>query len=139
VLAPTGAEPPGPPPELPARRSLYPKLLVAGTVALLLWVLVPRLPQDQNLVFALGPHAERVSQLEVEWEAVGKEHAGSLTLNFPSLSSERVARQLRLANGDYTFRVSARRRDAPSQRPEVTRNLKLEGGTLILHLEDLSE
>jgi hypothetical protein len=139
VLAPTGAQPAGPPPELPARRSLYGKLLIAGGAGLLLWLLVPRLPQDQTLVFALGPHADQVSRLEVQWEAIGNEHEGSLTLNFPTPPSEQVARQLRLANGEYTFHVSARRRDARSERAEVTRKVRLDGGTLILHVEDLSE
>jgi hypothetical protein len=138
-LAPTGAEPLGQPRDLPARRSPFLKLLIAAGVSLLLWVLLPHLPQDQTLIFVLGEHANRVAQLDVQWEAVGKDHEGSLTLNFPTPTPERVVRQFRLSNGEYVFRVTALRRDAQTPRTEVSRRVTLDGNTSSVRLEELTQ
>jgi hypothetical protein len=112
---------------------------------------MPRLPQDQTVIFALGPQAGRLSQLEVQWEAVGtqsSEHEGRVILNFPAPTAERatpdrgtperIVRQFRLANGEYAFRVSGVHRDALRPRTEVTRHLALEGKTVTLNLDELS-
>jgi hypothetical protein len=139
VLAPTGAEPLGPPQDPPARRSPYLKLLIAVGVSLLLWVLLPHLPQDQTLIFVLGERADRVAQLDVQWEAIGKDHEGSLTLNFPAPTPERVVRQFRLTDGEYVFRVRALRRDSQTERAEVSRRATLDGNSVSLHLEELTQ
>ena len=140
------------------RQSLYRRLLVLGAAGLLIWWVLPGVPHDQTVIFALGDQSARVSQLEVHWEKLGTDHAGQLTLNFPSapaapqgateptsaLSSpswdtpSNVARQFRLSDGEYSFRVSARRTGLSNGRTEVTRQVTLDGNTLILRLEELT-
>jgi hypothetical protein len=146
-------------PEAPsARQSLYVRLLVPAAVGVAIWWALPGVPHDQTVIFALGEHSDRVSQLEVHWEKVGSDHSGQLTLNFPSAPAAtkpaiqttssplvatretptNVVRQFRLADGEYSFRVSARRADVSNERTEVTRQVTLDGNTLILRLEELT-
>lgn len=101
------------------------------------WRLLPHVPHDQTVIFALGDGAERIRQLEVQWRAEGRDHEGRLVLNFPVPPAARVARQFRLAHGDYEFRVSARS-DA-GERTEATRRVTLEGNTVTLRLEELTQ
>ena len=103
------------------------------------WRLLPRVPHDQTVIFALGNGAERVRQLEVQWRAEGQDHEGRLVLNFPSPPTARVARQFRLAHGDYEFRVTAHLRSESDDRAEVTRRVTLEGNTVTLRLEELTD
>jgi hypothetical protein len=134
------------PRELPARRSPYIRILIGAAIGLVIWLLLPQLPRDQTVIFALGPASERLAQLEVQWESVGsesREHEGSVTLNFPAPTSdeptpERVVRQFRLIDGEYVFRVSAVRRGEVAQRTEVTRQVTLDGNAVTLRLEELS-
>lgn len=140
------SDPTDEPPGLPARRSPYTRILIGLAIGCVIWVMLPRLPRDQTVIFALGPESERLSQLEVQWEAVGgesSEHEGSVTLNFPASTPdgrtpERVVRQFRLVDGEYVFRVSAVRRGERAERTEVTRQVTLDGSTVTLRLEDLS-
>jgi hypothetical protein len=113
--------------------------VIAAGVSLLLWVLLPHLPQDQTLIFVLGERADRIAQLDVEWEAIGKDHEGSLTLNFPVPTPERVVRQFRLTQGEYVFRVRARRRNAPTEQTEISRRATLDGNTVSIRLEELTQ
>jgi hypothetical protein len=106
---------------------------------------LPNVPHDQTVIFALGPEAHRLSQLDVRWEAKGEssEHVGNITLNFPAPTRERptperVVRELRLIHGEYEFRVSGVRRDGQARRTEVTRQVRLEGEPVTLRLEELS-
>jgi hypothetical protein len=48
-------------------------------------------------------------------------------------------RQFRLANGDYEFRVAARLHAEAVERTEVTRRVTLEGNTVTLRLEELTQ
>jgi hypothetical protein len=136
---------PEPPPEpeqtrkKPRLRPAYTRILVAAGVALLGWRLVPHVPHEQTVVFALGHGAARVSRLEVLWEAEGQAGEGRLVLNFPAPPPERVVRQFRLANGDYEFRVAARLGAETVERTEVTRRVTLEGNTVTLRLEELTQ
>ncbi len=102
------------------------------------WRLLPHVPHDQTIIFALGEGAERVRQLEVQWRAEGQDHEGRLVLNFSTPPAGRVARQFRLAHGDYEFRVSARLRSG-TERTEATRRVTLEGNTVTLRLEELTQ
>jgi hypothetical protein len=111
---------------------------LVAALALAFWLLWPQLPQEQTLIFALGPEARRVAQLEVHWERLDNAHEGHLTLNFPVPTPERVVRQFRLTAGRYSFRVTALARDAASRRTELMRQVTLDGGTVILHVEELT-
>jgi hypothetical protein len=112
---------------------------VAAGVAVLGWQLVPHVPHEQTVIFALGQGAARVSRLEVVWEAEGQAGEGRLVLNFPEPPPERLVRQFRLASGDYEFRVAARLRGEAVERTEVTRRVTLEGNTVTLRLEELTQ
>jgi len=126
-------------PRIPRIRSAYTRILVAAGVALLGWQLVPHVPHDQTVIFALGKGAAQVAQLEVLWEAEGQPGEGRLVLNFPSSPPERLVRQFRLANGEYDFRVAARLRTETVERTEVTRRVTLEGNAVTLRLEELTQ
>ncbi len=139
----TGADPAGESTNLAesqgaGRRSPYIRLLLAAALALAFWLLLPQLPQDQTVIFSLGPEARRVAQLEVQWEGLDSDHEGHLTLNFPVPTPERVVRQFRLTDGRYSFRITALARDAASRRTELMRQVTLDGSTLLLHVEDLT-
>ncbi|HKO91632.1 MAG TPA: hypothetical protein VJU61_10790 [Polyangiaceae bacterium] len=117
----------------------YKRLLVGAAVAAGGWALLPNIPHDQTVIFALGRDAAQLSQLEVLWEAEGQEHEGRLLLNFEAAPPDHVVRQFRLADGEYEFRVAARRRDGASERTEVTRRVRLEGSTVTLRCEELTQ
>lgn len=143
MLAPNVDEPTGESAERPARRSPYLRILVGAGVALLFWLLLPKVPHDQTVVFELGAGAASFAQLEIQWQALDAEHEGHLTLNFPatragSPTPERVVRQFRLTDGPYAFRVMALHRDALRNRTEVTRQVTLDGSPVTLRLEELS-
>ena len=160
-----------------ARRSIYTKLLVAAAAGLVIWWALPGVPREQTVIFALGDGSSRVSRLEIDWERIGTEHVGQVTLNFPdapaapertgdttsapeqapppgsargsgsvgaavsvsqSSTPHNVVHHFRLADGEYSFRVSARRTGVGSERTEVTRRVTLNGNTLILRLDELT-
>jgi hypothetical protein len=102
-------------------------------------LLLPHIPHDQTVIFDLGPGAARLSKLEVNWEAEAMDHQGRLLLNFPSPAPARLAQQFHLADGDYEFRLSATRRETAVERTEVTRRIKLEGSTVTLRVEELTQ
>jgi hypothetical protein len=122
-----------------APRSAYLRILVVAAVAAALWFLMPGVPLDQTVIFALGPHAGRLERLEVSWEATQSEHIGGLTLNFEQAVPERLPRKLRLPNGEYWFRARAQHRNERVERTEVVRRVTLDGSTLTLRLEELTE
>jgi hypothetical protein len=123
----------------PRLRPAYTRILVAAGVALLGWQLLPHVPHEQTVIFALGQGAAKISRLEVVWEAEGQAGEGRLVLNFPAPPPERLPRQFHLANGDYEFRVVARLRSEVVERTEVTRRVTLEGNTVTLRLEELTQ
>jgi hypothetical protein len=126
-------------PPTPRLRFAYKRVLIAAGVALLAWQLLPHVPHDQTVIFALGQGSAQISQLEVLWEAEGRDHEGRLVLNFPAPAPERVARQFRLADGEYQFRVVAHRGTEKGERTEATRRVMLEGNTVTLRLEELTQ
>jgi hypothetical protein len=139
-----GDLPPGgvPPDASPAKSrfgAVYRRLLVGAAVAALGWAVLPKLPHEQTVIFALGRDAAKLSQLEVLWETEGQDHQGRLLLNFDSTPPDHVVRQFRLADGEYEFRVAARWRDTASERTEVTRRVRLEGSTVTLRCEELTQ
>ena len=107
------------------------------TAALVAWLL-PQLPHDQTVVFELGVGAASVSQLDVHWQAEDGDDEGNVTLNFPAPTPGRVVRQLRMKDGRYAFRITAKHRDAIRNRTEVVRRVTLDGNSLTLNLDELS-
>ena len=142
-LAEGDLSPGGVPPDASPAKSrfgaVYRRLLVGAAVAALGWAVLPKLPHEQTVIFALGRDAAKLSQLEVLWETEGQDHQGRLLLNFDSTPPDHVVRQFRLADGEYEFRVAARWRDKASERTEVTRRVTLEGNTVTLRLEELTQ
>ena len=126
-------------PRAPRLRSAYKRVLVAAGVAVLGWQLLPHVPHDQTVIFALGSGASHISQLEVLWEAQGRDHEGRLVMNFPRPPPERLVRQFRLADGEYEFRISARLAGEKGERTEAIRRVMLEGNTVTLRLEELTQ
>lgn len=124
--------------ESPWRRSRYWKLLAGGLAAALVAWLLPQLPHDQTVVFELGAGAASVSQLDVHWQAEDGDDEGNVTLNFPAPTPGRVVRQLRMKDGRYAFRITAKHRDAIRNRTEVVRRVTLDGNSLTLNLDELS-
>ncbi len=55
-----------------------------------------------------------------------------------SSAPERVVHHFRLADGEYSFRISARRTGVADERTEAMRQVTLNGSTLILRLEELT-
>jgi hypothetical protein len=51
---------------------------------------------------------------------------------------QRIVHHFRLADGEYSFRISARRTGVANEQTEVTRRVTLNGNTLILRLEELT-
>jgi hypothetical protein len=137
-LSPSGV-PPNAGTAKPRFSAVYKRLLVGAAVAALGWAVLPKLPHEQTVIFALGRDVAQLSQLEVLWEAEGQDHEGRLLLNFDSTPPDHVVRQFRLADGEYEFRVAARRRDRASERTEVIRRVRLEGSTVTLRCEELTQ
>jgi hypothetical protein len=137
VLAPHNDEPAGDSPESPARRSIVTRLLIGAALAALFASLLPAVPHDQTIVFELGERASDVSSLEVLWEAEGGEHEGKVVLNFPAPTPERVVRQFRMTDGSYAFRITAVHRDATRSRTELVRQVRLDGNSITLRLDEL--
>ena len=119
--------------------AVYKRLLVGAAVAALGWTVLPKLPHEQTVIFALGRDVGQLSQLEVLWEAEGQDHEGRLLLNFDSTPPDHVVRQFRLADGEYEFRVAAHWRDRAGERTEVIRRVRLEGSTVTLRCEELTQ
>jgi hypothetical protein len=138
VLAPRDDELAGDSAESPARRLPYAKALIGVALAAAVAWALPKVPHDQTVVFELGENAASVSQLDVRWESETGEHEGTLTLNFPAPTPERVVRQFRMTDGPYAFRITAQHRDAIRNRTEVVRRVTLDGNSLTLHLDELS-
>jgi hypothetical protein len=124
--------------ESPARRSPYLRLLIGGAVAAAVWLVLPAVPHDQTVVFALGDSAASVEQLDVHWQSQASDHEGKLILNFPAPTPGRVVRQFRMPDGPYAFRITAMHRDATRSRTEVVRQVTLDGNSLTLNLDELS-
>jgi hypothetical protein len=137
VLAPSN-DPDETTAEPPARRSPYVRVLIGGALAALVWAVLPAVPHDQTVVFALGKAAANVERLDVHWQTEDGQHEGKLTLNFPAPTPERVVRQFRMTDGAYAFRITALHRDALPNRTEVVRQVTLDGNSLTLNLDELS-
>jgi len=137
VLAPRSADPTGDSAQSPARRSLLTRLLVGAAVAALATQVLPVIPHDQTITFELGERAAGVSSLEVYWEAEGSEQDGKVVLNFPVPTPERVVRQFRMTDGSYAFRITAVHRDATRSRTELVRQVRLDGNSITLRLDEL--
>lgn len=136
MLAPGSDEPLGDSSESSARRSIFTRLIVGGAAAALFALLLPAVPHDRTIVFELGERAANISSLEVFWQADDSAHEGKVVLNFPAPTPERVVRQFRMTDGSYAFRITAVHRDATRSRTELVRQVRLDGNSLTLRLDN---
>jgi len=121
VLAPRSSEPAEDSSESPPRRSIIKRLIIGGAAAAVVALLLPAAPHDQTII----------------WEAAGSEHEGKVVLNFPAPTPERVVRQFRMTDGSYAFRITAVHRDATQSRTELVRQVRLDGNSITLRLDEL--
>lgn len=85
------------------------------------WQLLPNVPRDTDLEFALGSGHQRVVELRVAFERDGEELHG-VRFDFPDGAPRTVRHTLRLPSGDYVVRCELRERGGDSH--ELRRTLK---------------
>jgi hypothetical protein len=102
------------------RRRVARVLCSAGLLAVA-WQLLPNVPRDTDLEFALGSGHERVVELRVAFERGGEELHG-VRFAFPQGAPQTVRHTLRLPSGDYVVRCELRERGGDSH--ELRRTLK---------------
>jgi hypothetical protein len=108
------------------RRKLLPVLFLAGG-ALLASYLTSRSPRDQHLSLVLGPAADQVTQLEIQYLAPDGDLARDARMTFELGRAPRVvSHEPQLADGDYRLRIDL---DTREGRRSVERRVTLGGGT----------
>ena len=109
------------------RRKLLPILFLAGG-ALLASYLTSKSPRDQHVSLVLGPGAEQVTQLEIQYLAADGELARDARMTFePGRAPRVVSHAPQLADGDYRVRIDV---DTTREgRRSVERRVTLGGGT----------
>lgn len=116
---------PAPAPVRP-RRKLLPILFLAGG-ALLASYLTSKSPRDQHLSLVLGPAAERVTQVEIQYLSADGELARDARMSFdPGRAPRVVSHAPQLADGEYRLRIDL---DTREGRRTVERRVTLGGGT----------
>lgn len=129
-IGPETALDPGPRPVRP-RRKLLPFLVLLGG-ALIAAYLGSKSPRDQHLRLVLGPDADRVTSLEVQYVAGDGDVARDARMAFPPGQTPRiVSHEPQLADGDYKLRIDL---DTREGRRSVERRVTLGGGTTQLDL-----
>jgi len=118
-------QPPQPPQPRP-RRKLLPILFLAGG-ALLASYLTSKSPRDQHVSLVLGPTADQVTQLEIQYLAADGDLARDARMTFePGRAPRVVSHQPQLADGEYRLRIDL---DTREGRRSVERRVTLGGGT----------
>ena len=108
------------------RRKLLPVLFLAGG-ALLASYLTSKSPRDQHLSLVLGPAAERVTQVEIQYLSADGELARDARMSFdPGRAPRVVSHAPQLADGEYRLRIDL---DTREGRRTVERRVTLGGGT----------
>jgi hypothetical protein len=119
------AETPPPPPRRP-RRKIFPLIVLAGG-ALIAAYLSAKAPRDQHVKLVLGPRADDVTGLEVQYVAADGDVARDARMTFsPGPTPRVVAHQPQLPDGDYRLRIDL---DTREGRRSVERRVTLGGGT----------
>jgi hypothetical protein len=124
-VADESAPSPGPAPVRP-RRKLLPFAVLAGG-ALIAAYLGSKSPRDQHLRLVLGPDADHVTGLEVQYVTADGDVARDARMTFPPGQTPRiVSHEPQLADGDYRVRIEL---DTREGRRSVERRVTLGGGT----------
>ena len=127
-------EPTGPKPVSRRKRKLVPYLVLGGG-ALIAAYLAAKAPRDQHLKLVLGPHAEDVTGLEVQYVAEDGDVARDARMTFPPGQAPRVvSHDPQLTDGDYRLRIDL---DTREGRRSVERRVTLGGGTTQVDLANL--
>lgn len=126
--APLLPEPPVPVrPVRPVRRRKLLPFLVLGAGALIAAYLSSKSPRDQHLRLVLGPQADQVTGLEVQYVAEDGDIARDTRMTFaPGQAPRIVSHEPQLADGDYRLRIDV---DTREGRRSVERRVTLGGGT----------
>jgi hypothetical protein len=109
------------------RKKLLPILFLAGG-ALLASYLTSKSPRDQHVSLVLGPAADRVTQVEIQYLSADGELARDARMTFePGRAPRVVSHAPQLADGDYRLRIDL---DTTREgRRSVERRVTLGGGT----------
>lgn len=112
-------------------------LLLLG-VLIAFQLIAPKLPHDREVVFELGPYADRLVRLNVSFsdpERPREEPALSSTWNFkPGFAPRRLSTTVRLHDGAWD--IDAWLEFPPPSAPEqIFRRIDLREGTTIVRLE----
>ena len=117
-----------------SRRPLLKFGLLAGGLAVAGY-LGTRAPRDQHVTLVLGPAADRVNGLEIQYLAADGDLARDARMAFEMGAAPRVvAHEPHLADGDYTLRIDV---DTREGRRSTERRVTLGGGTTQIDLAGL--
>lgn len=101
-------------------------MVLAGG-ALLAAYITSKSPRDQHLRLVLGPGAEQVTQVEIQYVAADGDVARDARMTFePGRAPRIVSHEPQLADGDYRLRIEL---DTREGRRLVERRVTLGGGT----------
>ena len=95
-------------------------------------------PDEQRLIFDLGPDSARVRSIEVAWTPPGQSHpGGGLRLSAAAAKTSRIRHTLRVPNGTYVLDVSVERAvDGKPAKTSLSRRVNLQGGETTIFLGD---
>lgn len=114
-----------------ARRPLLKFGLLAAGLALAGY-LGTKAPRDQHVTLVLGPSADRVIAMEIQYLAADGELARDARMAFEAGAAPRVvSHEPHLADGDYTLRIDL---DTREGRRSTERRVTLGGGTTQIDL-----
>ena len=92
-----------------AQRQRLARLVLIGGVALVAASVLPSVPREQAVEFALGPGHAQVVELSVAYTLDGEEFKG-VRFGFPQGAPERVLHRVSLPAGQFVLHCSVRER-----------------------------
>lgn len=123
---PGAPEPDGGPRPVRRRKRLLPFAVLAAGGLVAAYV-AARAPRDQHVKLVLGPGADQVTALEMQYVAEDGDVARDVRMGFSEGKAPRiVSHEPKLADGDYRLRIDL---DTREGRRSVERRVTLGGGT----------